>query len=253
MKTYLKKFSNHSNYEAFKDGVEFVTPNVSVCVNENEVHFNPLVHEYVDLGLPSGTLWATESIKDENGNNLYFAWGETRGYKDDEIGQDKRIFNWRDYKFTASLDESGVNPSFSKYGTIDNKRFLDSEDDAATANWGTSWKLPSESQFQELIDNTTFSYNSQTNSVKFTSTINGNELIIDCLGRYGMSTTGTGFMNDKYVILMGNELYNEINAWDTSALSAKAYMGGSELNRVAASARHFGLQVRPVRVETNSK
>ena len=63
MGEYLKKFNSHSEYETFKQSQQYIEPNVSVCVTENDIHYNPIaavVHEYVDLGLPSGTLWATE-------------------------------------------------------------------------------------------------------------------------------------------------------------------------------------------------
>lgn len=45
-------------------------------------------HEYVDLGLPSGTLWANMNVgaNSETDNGLYFAWGETTGYTADQIG-----------------------------------------------------------------------------------------------------------------------------------------------------------------------
>ena len=64
---FLRQFENHSEYEAFTATTEFIKPNVSLCVQENEVHYNPYVdpyagHEYVDLGLPSGTKWATMNV-----------------------------------------------------------------------------------------------------------------------------------------------------------------------------------------------
>lgn len=62
-------------------------PNVSLCAQENEVYYNPIHdqfngHAYVDLGLPSGTLWATMNVGANSPTDygLYFAWGETQGY-----------------------------------------------------------------------------------------------------------------------------------------------------------------------------
>ena len=43
---YLKLFENHSNYDDFVDGGTMEKPNVSHCVQENEVHYNPIVHDY---------------------------------------------------------------------------------------------------------------------------------------------------------------------------------------------------------------
>ena len=42
MAIYLKKFENHTQYETYTASTEFITPNVSLCVNENEVHYNPI-------------------------------------------------------------------------------------------------------------------------------------------------------------------------------------------------------------------
>ena len=63
---YLKAFNTHSEYQTYINGGNTVLPNVSICRNEGDVHYNTFDpfngHEYVDLGLPSGTLWATCNI-----------------------------------------------------------------------------------------------------------------------------------------------------------------------------------------------
>lgn len=102
-------------------------------------------HEWVDLGLPSGTLWATcnigASAPEEFGD--YFAWGET---------EPKEEYTWETYKWCK-----GSNKTMTKYctknsyGAIDNKTELDVEDDAAHVNWGPSWCMPTEDQIQELM------------------------------------------------------------------------------------------------------
>ena len=106
--------------------------------------------EYVDLGLPSGTLWATMNVGASKPSDfgLYFQWGDTQGYTAAQVGKDKQ-FTWNDYKF--SIDGSSSN--FSKYTTTGAR--LDLEDDAAHANMGGSWHMPTPEQCQELIDNTT--------------------------------------------------------------------------------------------------
>ena len=79
---YLKKFNTHAEYEL----ATLDLPNVSYCVDNNDIHYNPYDpyngHAYVDLGLPSGTLWATMNVgaNSETDTGLYFAWGETTGY-----------------------------------------------------------------------------------------------------------------------------------------------------------------------------
>jgi hypothetical protein len=127
----------------------------------------PDTHEYVDLGLPSKTLWATENIKDADGNELYFAWGEISGYTSGQVGTDKN-FNWNDYEFGAS-------DNLSKYNNSDGKTELESTDDAATENWGSNWKMPTKEQFEELTANTEYEW-TEIDGVqggKFTSTVSG--------------------------------------------------------------------------------
>lgn len=104
---------------------------------------------YIDLGLPTGTLWATCNVGASKPSDvgLYFQWGDTSGYTADQVGKDKQ-FTWNDYKF--SIDGSSSN--FSKYTTTG--ATLDLEDDAAHANMGGSWHMPTPKQIDELLNNT---------------------------------------------------------------------------------------------------
>lgn len=106
----------------------------------------PDEHEWVDLGLPSGTLWATCNVGAENPEDYgdYFAWGET---------DPKEYYNWSTYKWCngswKTLTKYCTN---SDYGTVDNLTELDPEDDAAYVNWGPSWRIPTPEQQAELHD-----------------------------------------------------------------------------------------------------
>ena len=99
-------------------------------------------HEYVDLGLPSGTLWATCNVgaskPEEYGD--YFAWGETKT---------KETYQGENYKWVNG-DLFTKYCTNSLYGNVDNLLELLPEDDAATANWGNNWCTPSKDQFDEL-------------------------------------------------------------------------------------------------------
>ena len=155
---YLKLFQTHSEYETFVSGGTMVKPNVSHCINENEVHYNPLVDPYngkayVDLGLPSGTKWAKMNVGAENETDagLYFAWGETQGYTASQVGtgEGQKAFNWSDYVLT----EDGGS-TMSKYNASDNKAHLELADDAAAANMGGDWHMPNRAQCIELFKET---------------------------------------------------------------------------------------------------
>ncbi len=100
----------------------------------------------IDLGLPSGTLWADRNIgaSSESDFGSYFAWGETAT---------KTVYCWANYKYAASGNTSGY--ALSKYNDVDGKVTLELSDDAARVNWGGKWQMPTTEQFQELIDYST--------------------------------------------------------------------------------------------------
>lgn len=107
-------------------------------------------HEYVDLGLPSGTLWATCNVGANNEWEYgdYFAWGET---------SPKSIYNWSTYKY-ANGDYNKLTKYCSKndYGNngfTDGLKQLEPKDDAATVNWGNDWRMPTYEERNELINN----------------------------------------------------------------------------------------------------
>lgn len=106
-------------------------------------------HDYVDLGLPSGTLWATCNVgatKPTEYGDL-FAWGET---------STKETFTFENYKFFKpkgyDIEEITKYNTKSRYVTVDNKTVLDSQDDAVVVNWCGSWRMPTEEEMQELVD-----------------------------------------------------------------------------------------------------
>ena len=119
----------------------------------NDLTITALWVEEVDLGLPSGTIWAACNVGAKNPWDFgdYFAWGETTS---------KSNYLWATLKYCE--DNNG--DSFSKYntqseyGNVDNKTTLERSDDAATANWGSDWCMPTQQQFQELKDNCTWTW-----------------------------------------------------------------------------------------------
>ncbi len=115
----------------------------------------PDEYESVDLGLPSGTLWATRNLGAAHPEDCgdYFAWGE--------IVPNKEYYWW---ETTAWVYVEDGHIYLSKYNTksnngeIDNKTELDPEDDAAYVNMGPEWRMPSQDQIFELFDYCTWEW-----------------------------------------------------------------------------------------------
>ena len=137
-------------------------------------------HDWVDLGLPSGTLWATCNVgataPEEYGD--YFAWGEVKP---------KSAYNWDTYLY---CDESYNITKYnynSDFGSVDNKFTLETSDDAATANWGSKWRMPTIDEWQDLIDNCDWTWTTDYNSTGKTgfvvvSETNGNSIFFPAAG-----------------------------------------------------------------------
>ena len=135
----------------------------------------------VDLGLPSGNLWAKGNLGalTETDYGLYYQWGDTVGYTKEQVGTDK-VFDWNNYKWSVN----GSDSNFSKYNSSDGKTVLDLEDDAVYAALGGNWKMPTVNDWRELYNNTTRQW-AQINGVKgykLTSS-NGNYIFLPAAGR----------------------------------------------------------------------
>lgn len=140
-------------------------------------------YDYVDLGLPSKTLWATYNVgasrPEEYGD--YFAWGETE--PKGQYGE----YKWGTYKWCEGSESDMTKYCYGDiFGTVDNKKVLDSEDDAATANWSKKWCMPTNYQFTELINpNYTeleWTFVNDVVGLKITSKINGNTIFFPAAG-----------------------------------------------------------------------
>ena len=107
-------------------------------------------HEYVDLGLPSGLKWATCNVGADDPEEYgdYFAWGETEAKDDYRVDN----YKWCD-KTHNSITKYCNYSSEGKDGFTDTKTTLETEDDAASFNWGGSWRMPSKTDWEELKDN----------------------------------------------------------------------------------------------------
>ena len=132
-------------------------------------------HEYVDLGL--SVKWATMNIganaPEECGD--YFAWGET---------EPKDYYDWSTCKWCNGSSNTLTKYCIdSRYGTIDNKTTLDLSDDAAHANWGGTWRMPTVDEIKELVNICSWEWTTQNgvNGQKATGP-NGNSIFLPAAG-----------------------------------------------------------------------
>ena len=192
-------------------------------------------HAYVDLGLPSGLLWATCNVGADNPEEYgdYFAWGET---------QPKDTYNWSTYQYcmgnSNTLTKYCTDASYGYNGFTDNLTTLLPEDDAATANWGSDWRMPTQEEWQELYDNTTVTWTTQNgmNGRLFTAS-NGNSLFLPAAGyRDNSSLYNAG--SDGFYWSSSLDTDHPFHAGDFAFKSGGCNMYGNT--------RFYGFAVRPV-------
>ncbi len=222
-------------YMSFGDGYNYSEP---ITFTTGSISGGTQEHEYVDLGLPSGTLWATcnigASTPEEYGD--YFAWGEITP---------KNIYDWSTYKWCKGSENSitkyCTNSEYGYNGFRDGKKKLDLEDDAAYMYWGSHWRIPTEDQLDELIDECTWTWTTQNGvNGRMVTGPNGNSIFLPAAGGYFA------------------ESYNEVGSWTiywSSTLhyskSNKVIVLGTNSENVyesVTSTRCLGFPVRAVRV-----
>lgn len=190
-------------------------------------------HEYVDLGLPSGLLWATCNVGANSPEDYgdYFAWGET---------EPKSCYDKSTYKWFNAGDGTLTKYCTSSYeGSVDNKTILEPEDDAAYVKWGGSWRIPTYEEQIELRDETAWEWTMQNgaNGYKVTGP-NGNSIFLPA----------AGFRYDSVFDYAGSDgiYWSSSLAYDYSfgayfLVFNSSGVGWYDIGRV------FGRSVRPVR------
>ena len=135
------------------------------------------VFPFVNLGLPSGTLWAACNVGATSPEQagIYFAWGETEGYTVEQVTSGVRAFDQENYK--AAMISADLTP----------------EQDAAHIHMGGNWKMPTEAEFQELIENCVICWKKNYNGTGvagrvFKSKVNGNTVFFPAVGYCGNSS-----------------------------------------------------------------
>ena len=193
-------------------------------------------HDYVDLGLPSGTLWATCNVgaSKPEGYGNYYAWGET---------STKNTYNWSTYKYANGdynkLTKYCGKSDYGNNGFTDNLTTLQSGDDPTIVQWGNGWRTPSSSQWRELMDNTTNKWTIK-NGVKgrlFTAK-NGQTLFLPAAGYRSGSEL-------RYAGSRGAYLSNSLGINGPTSTS-ELYFSSDDCV-TSGGRRNLGYPVRPVR------
>ncbi len=141
-------------------------------------------YAYVDLGL--SVKWATYNVgaSRPTGYGKYFAWGET---------EEKTSYMENNYKWCITVHDRMTKYCLDSWSdAYDNKSVLEAEDDAATVNWGGSWRTPTFDEQKELLDGCTWEFvsnfnNSGADGVLGTSKKNGNTIFLPASGYYDKS------------------------------------------------------------------
>lgn len=179
------------------------------------------VYESVDLGLPSGTLWAKYNIgatKESDYGDL-FAWGATAPYR---LNGNTPIDNTNNYASSyANKIQHDLYPN----------------EDAATVHWGKGWKMPTKAQFDELLANTTYTWTtiSGVNGGKFTAS-NGNYIFFPAAGYVEGAS-----LNARNAVC--HYFSRTFNSYETTM---EMFITPVD-NGIISNMRYFGFSVRPVR------
>jgi len=234
---YLFACAEYVNDKAYKVSqvYKFTTSTVKSDYNS---------YEYVDLGL--SVKWAKCNVgaKSEYDTGGYYCWGET---------STKSSYWPRDYKFRAGSGTSGWT-LYSKYvtmsncayeGKVDNLVCLENEDDAARVNMGGTWRLPHDSEWEELIKKCTWEREYEMvgtekhyTAVKITGP-SGNHIVLP----FG------GIMCDDCVVYFpsqGHYLGAEVVTSDCTQHCVMYFSGGNTSQNLVKSSRDGGLSVRAV-------
>ena len=195
--------------------------------------------QWMDLGLPSGLLWADRNVGADNPEDYgnYYAWGETTP---------KEVYWWITYAYGNAYDTLTKYCNDSYYGLngfTDNLTTLVASDDAATANIGGDACMPTEDEWQELIDNTTGTWTT-LNGVygRLLTASNGKSVFLPAAGsRYGTDLNFAG----KRGYYWSSTLYMD------SPSHARYFLFGSYYQTMDHNSRDHGFSVRAVRASQN--
>ncbi len=208
--------------------------------------------DWIDLGLPSGLLWATHNVgankPEEFGD--HFAWGET------DSKSEYRRGNYRHFDGDENhITKYCYNPLYGKDGYTDSLTVLEPVDDAATVKWGNGARTPTLDEWYELMENTIGKVDTLNgvSGYRFTAT-NGNSIFLPAAGAYmgGQFEGWEDYSPDWSKVLDNANKWGYYWASTLNTYSPKGIIGfffsstGCYVQGYAGG-RYMGYSVRPVR------
>lgn len=196
--------------------VEVTVTNLT-CPDDHHPHL-------IDLGLPSGTLWACCNVGAEKPEAYggYYAWGET---------EEKSVYDWTTYIHCNGSESTCHDIGSDIVGT---------QYDVAHVKWSGSWVMPSNEQQKELIDNCTYEWTTinGVNGGKFISKTNGGSIFLPASGvRKDSGLSGIGYGGLYWSSALSG---SGSSAWSLDFRSSSAHWSFGYY-------RYNGQSVRPVR------
>lgn len=221
--------------EAYKFIVE-ENPAESKQVDFSQTHVSkdttPAEVTAIDLGLPSGTLWADRNIgaKSPYEDGAFFSWGNV------EPHFPKNKIDWGDED--DAFDDKFIEEEYEKTPGSKLTGNIDAKHDAATINLGEPWSMPTDEDFKELTENCEWERKTinGVNGYLVTSKINGSRVFFSCSGYgYGTSRDGRGAYGGYW-----SSTFNGARG----ARVLYFYSGG--VRPQGSNSRYFGFAVRAV-------
>ena len=248
------KHFNKQILEAVRKGIQLalddyqdIVPNSSISQTNDIIDVEDVIQDkidlsqFVDLGLPSRTLWHKGILGETNDTfGYYYAWGEL---------EEKQTYSWKNYKFANKCSENLTkycNDIFAGDNEFrDDKEILDLCDDVAYLT-NPHYKIPTKKDFEELLDNCYYQWidNDNASGIVYRSKINGNELFFPA----------AGYINEYGQIIKRQKIglfwASEITSFDDDIPESPEYAYCLSIeqasNAITTTSRALGLQIKPI-------
>ena len=231
---YVRAYAVNSKGTAYGEEVSFTTSEMIVIINPSGSENG---HDYVDLGLPSGIMWATMNLGAETPEAYgdYFAWGETVS---------KNEFTYDNYKFKGLTKYTGFDLHEGTISYGDGRLILEPEDDAAFVNWGGAWRMPTIEELEELCGQCEWIWCTMNgiNGYNVKSKINNRSIFLPAAGEkrtsitelnncgyYRSSSLLEGNANQAYSLLFSSLKLSRLLSYRTDGESIRPVFGKNKI------------------------